>query len=896
MRFCPIQIGTLCILLLTTPTAQTLANDIAHNSRVRDIVVVFKMHVDIGYTNWAEGVLQMYSNEMLRETLNSIKETSSLPEKEQFIWTLPAWPLKYMLEHCPGDLKAGLEQAIRDQRIVPHALPITYETEASDLENLVRGLSYASEINKKFGLPPARDAKLTDVPSHSRILPTILKNAGVDFLHLGCNPGSASPEVPTLFWWQGPDGSRLLTFYWSEYYGSGILPPADWPHRTWLAMIHTHENTGAPTPDEVAELISKAREEMPSVNIKIGRLSDFYDLLVEENPELPVVRGDMPDTWIHGYMSRPKETKLSKALQRETYDTEILNSQLKLWGATVHPVTSHIEKAVENMILYDEHTFGAAMSHGNQHKWTYQDEFRIYKSLGHYDFIEGTWIEKGNRIRNAEKTIVPLMKHQMKNLASSVSVDGKRIVVYNPLPWARSGRVTFFAGIYQKGFTIYGLKDPVTGKQIPVYEDHNLISFDADGVPSMGYKTYLPILHPLEFQGSLNMDRQRNVLENKYLGIQINQQDGTLISAMDKRNHRELVDRDQNYGFGEYLLERPGQQQIDLYNKAYIKPGAEHWAEDEMIRPAVPDTERVVYRGKCEKIVYMDMGNAVRATVFGKLDDPGSQQYLVTYTLYENQPYIEMVWGVDGKKPDPHPEAGWLAFPFIVSEPEYRLYRTGGIVDPATELVAGTNHDYYFLNTSMALHDGSGRGIGLNSPSSPGVSIDEPGLFRFSGQRDLQTGNVFVNLFNNQWGTNFTEWIEGSFSSRIYIWSYGAYDSEKHFITPAEETRVALKGVYYDGQGGDLAVEAGGISLDRKGILITAFKPNPEGDGMLLRLWEQAGNEGICRIHLASGGHFRKAYPCNLRNAITDERGISITDDSFQVPIKAHQPASFILK
>lgn len=29
-------------------------------------------------------------------------------------------------------------------------------------------------------------------------------------------------------------------------YGSGVLSPANWPYKTWLAMIHTHENTGAP--------------------------------------------------------------------------------------------------------------------------------------------------------------------------------------------------------------------------------------------------------------------------------------------------------------------------------------------------------------------------------------------------------------------------------------------------------------------------------------------------------------------------------------------------------------------------------------------------------------------------------------------------------------------------
>ena len=68
--------------------AQTVSNG------VTDIVVVFKMHVDIGYTDWAEGVLQKYDDTMLDETLAAIDETSSLPEAEQFVWTIPAWPLK----------------------------------------------------------------------------------------------------------------------------------------------------------------------------------------------------------------------------------------------------------------------------------------------------------------------------------------------------------------------------------------------------------------------------------------------------------------------------------------------------------------------------------------------------------------------------------------------------------------------------------------------------------------------------------------------------------------------------------------------------------------------------------------------------------------------------------
>ncbi len=896
MRLLLLATSFLFFLNLQGQSIHDLEYEDPDTNQVKDIVVVFKMHVDIGYTDWAEGVLQKYSHEMLEETLNSIQKTSSLPKSEQFVWTIPGWPLKYMLDHCSPEHRVSLEKAIKEGRIVTHALPFTFETEASDLENLVRGLSFSSEINKSYGLPQARDAKLTDVPSHSRILPTVLKNAGIDFLHLGCNPGSASPEVPVLFWWQGPDGKRVLTFYWAEYYGSGILPPEGWPHRTWLAMIHTHENTGAPAPEEVAELLKTAREEMPGVNIKIGRLSDFYDLLMKEEPELPVVTGDMPDTWIHGYMSNPRETRLSKHLQRETYNTEILNSQLNLWGMGGRNINREIEDAVEHMLLYDEHTFGAAMSHGNQHKWTFEDEFRIHKSLGNYSYIEGTWLEKRNRIRNAEKIVAPLMKQQLLSLASAMNVEGKRIVVYNPLPWERSGRLSFFAGVYQKNFQIHGLKDAVSGKVIPVYEDYNLISFRADSVPSMGYKTYIPILEPLSFKSSVSINEDLHILENEYFRIQINETDGTLSSVFDKKNHKELASQQDTLGFGRYILEQAGQEQIDAYNAAYVKPGAEGWANDEMIRTSVPHQYRAVYKGKCEKIVWKNMGNAVRATVFGQLEDPDSQRYLVTYTLYENEPYVEIDWGVDGKRPNPHPEAGWLSFSFQMDSPEYRLYRTGGIVDPQREFVKQTNRDFYFLNTSMTMYNASGEGVALNFPSSPGISMDQPGLFSYTKSKPLNTGQVFVNLYNNQWGTNFSEWIEGSFSSKIYLWTYDKYEPEASFITPSEETRVPLKGVFYEGPRGASKASDKGISLSRKGILVTAFQKQTAQDGSILRLWEQAGQGGSCKITLPDGSNFKKAYPCNLRNEKIGEEGIAISNHSFQFDIASNQPVSFILQ
>ncbi|UKJ07954.1 glycoside hydrolase family 38 C-terminal domain-containing protein [Solitalea lacus] len=896
-------------LLLKAQISAVDAGKGSANNTVTDIVIAFKMHVDIGYTDWAEGVLQKYSGPMLEKTLDYIDQTASLPKQERFVWTIPAWPLQYMLDNCSPRNKVRLEKAIKEQRIVSHALPFTVETESSDMENLVRGLSIGDNLNRRLGLKPARDAKFTDVPEHSWVIPTLLKNAGVDILHIGCNSGSASPDVPTLFWWQGPDGSKLLTFYWAQYYGSGILPPKDWPHKTWLAMIHTHENTGAPDPKEVAALLKEAREKMPNARIHIGRIADFYDLLMKEKPQLPTIKGDMPDTWIHGFMSMPEEVKTNKKFQRETYVTEQLNTHMNFWKGKDVSIDRYVNAAAENMLLFDEHTFGGALSHGHQLFWKYGDDFKINKAEGNYYFLEKSWEEKSAYTRKAEKMIWPIKRNLLFELTKSVKEKTSHVTVYNPLPWTRNGRVSLFQSYYENPShqvpPIKAVKDMETGKVIPVYQDHNLLSFDATEIPAGGYKTFVAMENAEEMSSTLSVNEQKNVLENKFFKITINPSTGTLLSVLDKQNKRELIDAKSNYAFGEYVYQQLGQEQVETYNTSYAKPSSLVWSGQEFIRlkGQLPNQTALRTSGKCNKIEWLNNNSIIRATAMCQLNDSSAQQYLVSYTLYENQPYIEITIGLDGKKGIPNPEAGWIAFPFALDKPEYRLLRTGGIVDPQRDLVNNTNHDFYFLNTSMAMYDQKG-GIGLNCPNTPGISIDQPGIGVYSKTKALTTGTVLSNLYNNVWGTNFTEWVEGSHAAKFYIWSYKNYDAESALVTPAEETRTPLSAAFYAPSGnayaynyattGELPNMQRGLELDRKGVLVTSF--NKKGNSAVIRFWEQAGSPGKCTVKLPGNTSYKKAYLCNLRGDQLDEKGISILNNAFSFEVGANQPLTFMLK
>jgi hypothetical protein len=76
--------------------------------------------------------------------------------------------------------------------------------------------------------------------------------------------------------------------------------------------------------------------------------------------------------------------------------------------------------------------------------------------------------------------------------------------------------------------------------------------------------------------------------------------------------------------------------------------------------------------------------------------------------------------------------------------------------------------------------------------------------------------------------------------------------------------------------------------------LVTAFGPNPEGDGLLLRLWEQSGKDGPCRVLLPPSLGNCPAQPCDLRGQPSGEP-IRPRDGYLDIPLTHFAPASMIL-
>ena len=876
------------VLMLTLGHPGPMA---AAEPQVREVVVAFKTHFDIGYTDLARNIVQRYRTTMIDQALRVVDQSRTLPPEQQFVWTVPGWPLSKIMEDWPGQTpqrKQRLEQAFREGRFAVHALPFSTHTELLELEDLVRGLEFASRVSQAASLPLPRDAKMTDVACHAWIMPTLLKHAGVDFLHLGCNEGVHPVEVPALFWWEGPDGSRLLTMY-SHGYGTGLVPPKGWPHKTWLALIHTGDNHGPPTPEEVKKLANEAAKRLPGVKVRIGRLSDFADAILAEKPDLPVIRRDMPDTWIHGLMANPDGARLARNTRPLIAATEALNTQLRAWGMPAPDAARTIAAAYEQSLLYGEHTWGGALYWVTQYsgnvKYYYGEAWKKANAEGRFKRLEESWDEHTQYIRSASNLIAPVLSGGLKSLAGAVDMAGDRIVVYNPLPWRRDGLVR----LADAGSTIKALKPADGGEPIATAMDGKDLVFLARDVPPCGYRTFVPAAEAPP-AASLEADASAATMESPLLKIVFDPAKGTI---------RSLVDAGAAQGFGQYLYERFDANNVAEFTKAYLVTKAD-WAMNEVGKPNLPSASEKPYRAVSPKFDGMRVQQSpFSLTAIFHAEPTADLPHGVTtkVTVYAGLPCVDLEITLHQKPADPWPEAGWLCMPFAVESPRFLLGRQASIIDPAKDVMRGANRHLFGITSGVAMLGPNDQGVGLCALDNPLISLDRPGGWKYSLDFVPQKPVAYVNLFNNQWTTNFRMWNEGTWTSRVRVWAIDRYDAEASLITPSLEARSPLLAARAEGTPGKTVLSATqpGLELARRGIMVTAFGPSAGVSGAVLRLWELAGRSGECVVHLPRGMRPRSVQPLDLRGRAAGQ-AIPCQDGAFSAPLSAFAPASFAIQ
>ena len=209
--------------------------------------------------------------------------------------------------------------------------------------------------------------------------PPCWPTAACKFMHIGCNWPSGCVKTPGLFWWEGPDGSRVLTFY-SNTYGTCVPPlaaalvlrpgslhqpqPRAAGRLAVQGLARHHRDAGQLRPAQgragQGAVRRRRRRNCPASKSAWARWMISWTPSSRRSPDIPVVKGEMPDTWIHGIMCDPGGIKLSREVHPQIAAAEALHTQLNLWGVAQPPIAKDVALAYEKILLYGEHTWGGA--------------------------------------------------------------------------------------------------------------------------------------------------------------------------------------------------------------------------------------------------------------------------------------------------------------------------------------------------------------------------------------------------------------------------------------------------------------------------------------------------------------------------------------------------------
>ncbi len=339
----------------------------------KDVLVIFKTHLDIGFTDYSENIVRNYLDKFIP---NAIKVGYELKDTDTpFIWTTGSWLIHRALKE---DTTGIVDRAVRDGVLNWHSLPFTTHTELMNKSLFEMGLDISDELDARFGKKTVA-AKMTDVPGHTLGMIPLMKKHGTEFLHLGINPATPVPPVPPLFKWKNGDDC-ITVMYQGEY---GEAQEFD---DFIVYFAHTGDNQGPQSKEVITDTYAEIAKQFPGCNLKAATLNDVAERVANMD-NIPIFDKEIGDTWIHGAGTDPQKVSRFRRLLRHIEENDIKNPDL-----------------YDNLLVVPEHTWGM-----NVMIYFHDTENYTYKQMETQTEarkkIEASWAEQRAYVSAAEKVL-----------------------------------------------------------------------------------------------------------------------------------------------------------------------------------------------------------------------------------------------------------------------------------------------------------------------------------------------------------------------------------------------------------------------------------------------------------------------------------------------------------
>src|SRR5258708_1653643 len=499
------------------------------------IRAVGNSHIDMAWLwPWTETV------EVVRNTFQSVLDL--MREYPDFKFTMSsARAYEWMQEKYP-DLYKQIEKRVEEGRWeIIGGMWVEPDLNMPAGESLVRQILVGKRHFQKNFVVDVTIGWNPDSFGYNWQLPQIYKKSGMDYFVtqklLWAHEFTTFPYK--LFWWQAPDGSRLLTYFPHDYAGGIDADSLGTDLSIWMPSIYGKKLTDNP---EMMHLYGVGDHGGGPTRVML----DHAEQLMSKDAVYPKLEFSFARTFFSDL-----EKKLP-SMQVPTWNGELYFAYHRGVFTTQAETKRRIRRAEESM-LNAEMFASLATRYGRPYP---QDDMELaWKRLlfDHFhDIMPGSgiavnYLDAKRNLENVTRAANEVSQGALGEIIAHTNTqgDGVPVTIFNSLSWSRTEVIEVEAQL------------PAPATQIEVVDsagkpaESQLLSIDAathrarflllTSTPPLGYQTYFvraatkasPVHSPVKADS--------HSLENEFIRLKVDSKSGCMISLFDKRSGTESL-------------------------------------------------------------------------------------------------------------------------------------------------------------------------------------------------------------------------------------------------------------------------------------------------------------------------------------------------------------------